>query len=294
MEREKIRLRRLAGDKPPWTDDPILKTYRFCNVQRRHDKVSQWIIENLLPNRVYMETLPFLQLVALGRWINWPPTLLAIIRAGVVRLNAQHMRNSSIDFASALRRMTERRSAGEKVWTGAYMIRAPSARGGFEGYSKPQFVIELIEGMKKHEKNLMVALSFNSVRGMVNAFMELPNFGSFMAGQIVADLTYTEMLGRAHDLYTWAPMGPGSRRGFNRMLGLPLKHPAPTEEVWCTILQRWREELVGALTELDEGFEPFKFTLHDVQNCLCETDKWLRVQNGEGRPRATYQPEMAF
>ena len=26
----------------------------------------------------------------------------------------------------------------------------------------------------------------------------------------------------------------------------------------------------------------------DYQNCLCETDKYLRVQNGEGRPKQLY------
>jgi hypothetical protein len=28
----------------------------------------------------------------------------------------------------------------------------------------------------------------------------------------------------------------------------------------------------------------------DVPNILCETDKYLRVKNGEGKPRASYVP----
>jgi len=45
-EREKIRLAKDAGDSKPWTDDVILQSYRFCNVRRMDDKVSQWLLNN--------------------------------------------------------------------------------------------------------------------------------------------------------------------------------------------------------------------------------------------------------
>ena len=45
-ERESIRIQRLQGKAPPWTDDPILRQYRFCNVRRMDDAVSQWLLTN--------------------------------------------------------------------------------------------------------------------------------------------------------------------------------------------------------------------------------------------------------
>jgi hypothetical protein len=108
-----------------------------------------------------------------------------------------------------------------------------------------------------------------------------------MAGQVVADLTYTPLLRGAYDLLTWAPQGPGSRRGFNRLLGRPLKAKIPEAE-WSERLQGWREQVAEA-TELGDSLN-----LMDLQNCLCETDKYLRVKNGEGRPRSRYKPETAY
>jgi hypothetical protein len=32
----------------------------------------------------------------------------------------------------------------------------------------------------------------------------------------------------------------------------------------------------------------------DVPNILCETDKYLRVKNGEGKPRALYVPGRGY
>ena len=39
-EREEVRQRRLAGFSFPWTDDPILRSYKFTNVHRHHDRTS--------------------------------------------------------------------------------------------------------------------------------------------------------------------------------------------------------------------------------------------------------------
>ena len=45
-ERESIRKKKEAGNPKPWTDDPILQNYRFCNVRRMDDTVSQWLLKN--------------------------------------------------------------------------------------------------------------------------------------------------------------------------------------------------------------------------------------------------------
>ena len=39
-ERESIRKLREAGYPKPWTQDKILQTYRFCNVNREDDTVT--------------------------------------------------------------------------------------------------------------------------------------------------------------------------------------------------------------------------------------------------------------
>ena len=42
-ERETIRIRKEErGDPPPWTDDPILQEFKFCQVFREHDRTTRW------------------------------------------------------------------------------------------------------------------------------------------------------------------------------------------------------------------------------------------------------------
>jgi hypothetical protein len=109
-----------------------------------------------------------------------------------------------------------------------------------------------------------------------------------MAGQVVDDWTWTPLLSQPSDEYTWAPQGPGSLRGFNRLKGLPLNTRHKSKE-WCEQLQEWRQCVINKL-----GAEYEDLNLMSLQNCLCETDKFLRAKNGEGRPRSYYKPESAY
>jgi alpha-glutamyl/putrescinyl thymine pyrophosphorylase clade 1 len=47
-ERHAIHQRRLAGQPWPWTDDPILRQHAFTNVFRIYDRVTQYIIRNVI------------------------------------------------------------------------------------------------------------------------------------------------------------------------------------------------------------------------------------------------------
>ena len=49
-----------------------------------------------------------------------------------------------------------------------------------------------------------------------------------------------------------------------------------------------REKLIKASKEFND------LTLHDVQNVMCEFDKYLRVKFGEGTPKQVYKPTTEF
>src|SRR5437868_2515082 len=53
-ERQRIFFRRLDGTPPPWTDDPVLSEYKFTNAYRASDRVSQYLIRNV----IYRDDLP--------------------------------------------------------------------------------------------------------------------------------------------------------------------------------------------------------------------------------------------
>src|SRR5215813_2551463 len=76
QERYNIFLRRNAGEKPPWTKDPVLRDYRFCNVYREDDRVTIWIRENWREPHADDPDLWFAMAVA--RLVNWPDSLAAL------------------------------------------------------------------------------------------------------------------------------------------------------------------------------------------------------------------------
>jgi hypothetical protein len=71
--RHQIWINRQQGKPKPWTDDPILQSYRFCNVYRELDTVTIWIDENIRQRSANHKNLWFM--LAIARRINWPDTL---------------------------------------------------------------------------------------------------------------------------------------------------------------------------------------------------------------------------
>lgn len=281
-EREAIRRKKLEGSPAPWTKDLILQTYRFCNIRRSDDRVSSWLIKNVLTEQnIQYDLGSFLMFSAWCRWVNWPPTIAAVMAEGFYP-------KKRIDWVK-LGRFVDKIKG--KKWTGAYMIVAPRKSKQKKGLFVAETVIQKSMGEVIPR---LVTLFDSSVsppphrEAVWNMLREHNFFGGFMAGQIVADWGYTSLLRGAPDTFTWAPQGPGSRRGFNRLIGGLIKAKVP-QELWDKRLVEWRMKVIAAL-----GSEYVNLTMMDVQNQLCEVDKYLRVKNGEGRPRAKYRPETAY
>jgi hypothetical protein len=112
--------------------------------------------------------------------------------------------------------------------------------------------------------------------------------GSFMAAQIVADMKYVEPLRRANDWMTFAASGPGSKRGLNRVLGRPLQ-TSWDEHGWRVKLRELHEDIKPKL----EGVGLGDLHAQDLQNCLCEFDKYLRAKLGEGHPKTRFTPHAS-
>jgi hypothetical protein len=261
-ERYAVLQRREQGLPKPWTQDPILQSYRFCNVYREDDTVTQWIKENWRDPNTNDPNVWFAMAVA--RYINWPDTLTEI--GYPVPWSRVHFKNT----------MTTRQNAGEKVWTGAYMIHA--GKGG----SKVAHVSDDILSHLWEQRNFVRDAATSCAR-FQKRLTEFNGIGSFMAGQIVCDTKYTRMLDTASDWWEFAVEGPGSKRGLNRVMGRPVNQNWKDGE-WFVTLCGLRAAILPMVQAA--GMPPLH--AQDLQNCLCEFDKYERVRLGEGRPRSNY------
>lgn len=276
-EREAARANKDAGKPFPWTRDKILQEYRFCNVRREDDRVTRWVHENIRVPYADHEHLWFMLCAA--RQINWPETLFKLIDhsqyPGAWPTHPTFRPHLLPErMGAALQDMAGK---GQKVFTGAYNITAPPEKGR----KKTEYVATVTLGNLWRDRELL-GHAFGACTRLESAhgrLMRYQNWGPFMAYQAVVDMRFTSLLSKAHDINTWAAAGPGTLRGLNRLHGRPLDQQINQRRA-CEEMQ-YIYALAKDRTGVDMDFS-------DVPNCLCETDKYLRVKNNEGHPRATY------
>jgi hypothetical protein len=262
--RHGVYLARASGKAKPWTKDPILQRYRFCNVFRENDKVTIWISDNWRGPHALEPDLWFAMAVA--RWNNHPDTLAEI---GYPVPWKPHR------FIEACK---SRQARGEKVWTGAYMI-------GTQGNKKDKacFIADDVLTPLWRDRAKLRPRKGDTLASFAARVVAVKNQGRFMVGQMIADTKYaTKILMDAEDWATWAISGPGSRRGLNRVMGREV------DQHWNDA--EWKEHLDYVHRQVYDKLPPNLKLIHaqDLQNCLCEFDKYERVRLGEGKPRSLY------
>jgi len=271
-EREKVRLARLTNQAPPWTHDNILAEYRFCNVHRRLDKVSEWLCSQVYDR---LEGQPHIFLAAiLARWINKLETLQAIQPA--------LLGDPSFDIRMALKAIHK---AGAPVFGSAYIIQSPTGKDKIDGilWAFEQIVQRWHEGYK-------IALETKSMEKVHEWLMQFPHMGPFMAYQVVCDLTYGWLLRDAVDKMDWTVAGPGAARGLGWLVHddpAAFNYNGVKDQI---VMRAWMYDLLKLSQEerrWPQAAGPWE--LATVQHWSCEYDKWRRGHAGE-RLKRRFQP----
>ena len=278
-EREAIRLARENGYEAPWTADVVLDKYKFTNIHRSDDRVSKWIIENVIDLYEDRADLWFTLLVV--RLINWPPTLAALLENQVIPCTPAEF-NPEL-FEAVLEFLKETRG---KVYSGAYMLYPTKMDpGGNKSKAVAKYIIgDVVLKADDIQKTLQDDVT---IERFVNVMSRCFGISTFIAGQVAADLTYsTKHLCFASDLFEYAPIGPGSSRGLNYLFNRAPNAGWTQEEFNLKLRQIFK--LILDVLEIDD------MTLHDVQNCMCEYSKYCRTVLSEGKPKTQYKPETEF
>jgi hypothetical protein len=190
-ERESIRRKRLAGEPPPWTDDPVLRAWRFTNVHRENDKTTIWFRENI---REKTSGLRLVEATLIFRWFNYIET-------------GERIKDLLLDGWDG-NEVRRRLTGVGKIITGAYMVRTPF------GITKLEALIQLID----HALPLLPPMVDGWGDSLACAWEDLtsiPYMGNFTSGEVVIDLRYTPILSGAKDINTWTVAGPGAAKGLS-------------------------------------------------------------------------------
>lgn len=298
--RHDIYLDRKAGKPGPWTADPVLRDGRFCNIFRELDTVTIWIDQNI--RQPYADHTHLWFMLAAARYINWPDTLRYLMDEAEPGTWPDE---EGFEPAKLTKALEDYAAAGNKVYTGAYMIRAESDPSKeWYSWTKHRYIAEIVLGrlwedreewQRMLETTPGVLRSFNRLETVWEKFQQQRyiGWGPFMAYEVVTDLRHTRYLRNAPDIWAWANAGPGAIRGLNRLYGRDLAAKPRPEQTNAEMLK-----LMIELNDLDEpGFnatfgEPCdvnpRFEMRDIEHSLCEFDKIERVRKGEGKMRAKY------
>lgn len=266
-ERQQIFFRRVERRPPPWTDDPVLRVYKFTNAFRASDRVSQYLIRRV----IYRDDLPkdsaeVVFRVLVFKLFNRIETWELLERALGVVVHAD------FSFKRYDQLLTRAMKRGERIYSAAYIM--PS--GGSLGHDrKHRNHLKLVERMMADELPIRLAEAASMQRAF-DLLRAYPTVGDFLAYQYVTDVNYSQATNFTE--MEFVIPGPGSIDGIRKCF-------ADTGGLNNAELIRFmadRQEIEFGRLGLDfQSLWGRRLQLIDCQNLFCEVDKYARVRHPE-------------
>ncbi len=264
--RQNIFFKKIQNIFPPWSTDPILNKYKFTNTYRASDRVSQYLISNVIYDgdqsisETFFRIILFKTFNKIDTWEHLKKEL------GGISYNTYSFKRYCSIINSVLHKK-------KPIYSSAYIMTSGKSAFGYpKKYKNHLKLIELL--MKKNIPEII-----NELKNMKEVFMLLrsfPTIGDFLAYQYTIDINYSNITNFTE--MDFVVPGPGARDGikkcFSDLGGL--------SEVDIIKLVTDRQELefnrVG-LKFKDLWGRPLQ--LIDCQNLFCEVDKYSRVKHPE-------------
>ena len=266
VERQEVFFRRLEGCPPPWTDDSILARHKFTNAYRASDRVSQYLIRNVIyeglqsRDEVFFRTLLFKMFNKIETW-------------ELLETSVGEIEYSSYSFDAYDRVLSQAQAEGRTIYSAAYIM--PSAGRAFGYAQKHRNHLKLIERMMADELPWRIA-DARTMRDAFGLLRSYPSIGDFLAYQFVTDLNYGEITDFSE--MEFVVPGPGAldgiRKCFSDIGGL-------TEaDVIRVVTDRQEEEFDRRGLRFRDLWGR-RLQLIDCQNLFCEVSKYARVKHPE-------------
>lgn len=254
-------VRRLEGTPPPWTEDPILRAHRFTNAYRAADRVSQFLIGDVIYGEdgpkdvqdVVFRVLLFKVFNRIGTW-------------NALERSLGQIRWSSFDFRRYAEALDEAAKEGP-VYSAAYVMPPPR----FGEQSKRLNHLRLLERMM--QDGLAVFIEERpGLERLYERLLSYPSMGRFLAFQFTIDLNYSDTMEAGENEFVVA--GPGACDGVVKCFG-PAARGIESEVI--RYMADSQESHFARLGLDFPGLFGRPLQLIDCQNLFCEVDKYARV-----------------
>ena len=266
-EREKIRKAKESGQPFPWTDDPILRDYRFTNVRRTDDTVSKWYIQNIANNPELTLPQKIYNAILFRAW-NKPETS-ELFQQPILNFTDETLDRLGQDVSDKLDLMPEYKQYGSAYFQSGL-------KGAWKGQRhSANRMLDMIKQVREDRVVIKIchSTSPSAAFDIINA---IKGIGGFLAYQIWVDLTYIPEFDQSEDSFTVA--GPGCRLGIDLLV---------EDRDGMT-----HEELIFHLRDNQHALDldiDFQLTVMDIENCFCEFSKYTKRTMGLNNRMRHYQ-----
>lgn len=258
-ERQAVFFRRLLGAAYPWTSDPVLQAHRFTNAYRAADRVSQYLIRNVIYDGPQTAQELFFRIL-LFKIFNRIDTWELLGKSfGQVSFAEYSFKRYDAVLSSAI-------SSGVRIYSPAYIM--PACRDGEA--RKHRSHLKLLERMMSDHvpERLRDCLSMESGFSLLRSY---PMIGDFLACQFITDLNYSTLTDFSE--MDFVVPGPGAKDGIRKCFR-DTGHL--TEADIIRLMVDIQEEQFARLGLRFRSLWGRRLQLIDCQNLFCEVAKYAR------------------
>lgn len=265
-ERQKIFFKRFNGESYPWTNDKILNQYKFTSVYRATDRVSQYLIKNVIykgsqePEEIFFRLILFKIFNRISTW--------EFFESNFGRISFKDY--SFKQYDKVLSEVMQHKIA---IYSGAYIMASGRSKFGYE--RKHQNHLQLLELMIE-EKVPYKLQNCKSMREAYHLLHSYPTIGDFLAYQYVTDINYSTLTN--FNEMEFVKAGPGAKDGIAKCF---MDFGDYSFEDIIRFMTENQEQEFDRLNLEFKNLWGRKLQLIDCQNIFCEVDKYSRVAHPE-------------
>lgn len=266
-ERQRIFFCRLKGQTPPWTDDSVLRAYKFTNAYRASDRVSQYLIRRVIyrddlpddPAEVTFRVLLFKFFNRIETWELLERSLGPITYAGYA-------------FKKYDQVLTRAMTRGRRIYSAAYIMPA----GGSLGHKRKHRNHLTLLGRMMGDDLPIRLTEARSMQGAFDLIRAYPTVGDFLGYQYVTDINYSRVTDFTE--MEFVTPGPGAIDGIRKCF----HNTGGLNDAEIIRFMADRQELEFARLGLQfQSLWGRRLQLIDCQNLFCEVNKYARVRHPE-------------
>jgi hypothetical protein len=285
-ERQLIWYKRFVlKEAPPWTDDPILQKYKFCNVYRELDKGTIYLIDKVLR--------------PLG---DCPDTLLNVVcyrffnSYGFFDWIGGTLQSENFNFKDLEEKLDSLKLKGYSLFNNAYLITGVPFNHKYRPYEKHVQVLLILQWLNERLDSLYREIkSASRPEDVMETLKRIPHVDDFLAYEIWTDLSYARIHKWTDD--DFVNIGPGAKVGIDYLLGIHKNNKITlSKEVYVSICKYLRNKQRHFFNEFQIPFEAVAYvgaysnapylSLRNIEHALCEFRKYWNLKVlGRGRRR---------